>query len=464
MKSIRRQLTQSLVLGILLIAGGGGAVSYLTMRAALLRQFDDALLAKAQAVAGFTEIERGGRLEVDPEALRPLGFGLEAGGPLFTLSLLDGDDIVRSSSAGADDLPLPAHLGDGPTFTDLALPEGVPGRAVAFVFVPQDEHEALVAPSLRAALVVASPRRMLDQGLWALFAALALNTGLLAGSAWVLVPRVLRRELKPLEKFSERVALITADSLATRLSVDGAPAELSPIVQRLNDLLSRLEAAFERERRFSAELAHELRTPLAELRSQAELALKWPDARKPSADAETLAIAMRMERLVVSLLAMARAESGHAAASRERIALEFAVQDAWRSFAGVAAERGLRVCFRVDPECTVEGDPVLLREILANLLSNAVAYSPAGGRVEVDGGSTGGAFLLTVTNSAESLAAADVDKLFDRFWRKEAARSDEAHCGLGLALARTYAQALGWELRASLDQEYRITFTLSSRG
>jgi len=87
----------------------------------------------------------------------------------------------------------------------------------------------------------------------------------------------------------------------------------------LNDLLERIGASFERERRFSADLAHELRTPLAELRSQAELALKWPDARATNADADTLAISLRMEHLVTRLLAIARAEAGHAGAACERL-------------------------------------------------------------------------------------------------------------------------------------------------
>ncbi len=460
MKSIRSQLTRRLVLGALLIAGGGGATAYLTMRAASIRQFDEALLGKAQSVCGLTEQESDGRVNVDLADVRPLGFGEDDAEHFFQVRLVDGTTVMRSPSLHADELPL--LTADAPTFADIALPHGVAGRAVAFTFTPRDaDDRSLPTHAARATLIVAASRRSLDASLRTTLAALALSTGVLLLSAWLLVPRELRRGLRPLDELGERVAHITADSLATRFPAEGMPAELTPIAHRLNELLARIGASFERERRFSADLAHELRTPLAELRSQAELALKWPDARAASADAETLAIAQRMEHLVTRLLALARAEGGHAGAVRERIALEPAVQAAWRPLAARAAARQLRVSFHLEGKITIESDPALLREILANLVANAVDYAPAGGAIEVRATRADGPFALAVTNAAPDLDAADVEKMFARFWRKEAARSDDEHAGLGLALARSYAHALGCELHATLDSSARLTLRLS---
>lgn len=456
MKSIRAQLTRRLVLGALLIAGCGGAAAYLTMRGALLRQFDEALLGRAQSVCALIEQEGDGRVNVELADATPLGFGEDGAEHFFQVRLADGGTVARSPSLHTAELTLPAIVGDAPVFVNIA-----PSRAVAFTFTPRDADDR-PAPAVRsrASLIVASSRRSLDASLRTMFAALALSTGVLLLSAWLLVPRVLRRGMQPLDELAERVTHITADSLTTRFPAEGLPAELAPIARRLNDLLARIEASFERERRFSADLAHELRTPLAELRSQAELALKWPDARAATADADTLAIARRMEQLVTRLLALARAEGGHAGAVRERVALVPAVQAAWRPFAGRAAAKQLRASFHIENEIAVETDPALLREILANLFANAVDYTPDGGEVNVHALHDDGHFTLCVTNPAPSLDAADVEKMFDRFWRKEAARSDDGHAGLGLALARSCAQALGWDLRSTLDDSSRLTLAL----
>ena len=155
-----------------------------------------------------------------------------------------------------------------------------------------------------AILVVASDRDDLDEALAALALALLGCGAALLAVTIVIVPRLLRRELAPLNELAERAAHVNADSLATRFPSDGLPGELAPISGRLNDLLARLEQAFERERQFGADLAHELRTPIAELRSLAEVALKWPDAREATTDRETLAIALQMEGIVTRLLAL----------------------------------------------------------------------------------------------------------------------------------------------------------------
>jgi two-component system sensor histidine kinase QseC len=235
--------------------------------------------------------------------------------------------------------------------------------------------------------------------------------------------------------------------------------ELQPICARLNALLARLEESFARERRFSADLAHELRTPLAELRSLAECALMWPETRDAATDRDTLAVARQMESLVGNMLALARAEHGRLAVRREPVAMEALVQEIWRPFQARAVARGLR------PEMALQGtaataDPVLLRSILANLFDNAVNYAPAGGTVRITGDAGPAGVTVQVANATDNLEPADLDRLFDRFWRKEAARTDGNHTGLGLPLARMFAGAMDWTLTAALEGERRLVFTL----
>ena len=168
-----------------------------------------------------------------------------------------------------------------------------------------------------------------------------------------------------------------------------------------------------------------------------------------------------METLVTQMLALARGERGSLAAQREPVAVDALAREVWRTFAPRAEARGLRVDFALTP-ATAPADLALLRSILANLYDNAVDYTPPGGAitVAVEAGPAG--VTVRVANSTDQLDPADVGKLFDRFWRKEAARSGGGqHTGLGLPLARTFATAMGWTLAAALDAGHRLVFTLT---
>ena len=282
---------------------------------------------------------------------------------------------------------------------------------------------------------------------------------LLGATLW-LIPRVLRRGLQPLDRLGEQAAAIDARSLATRFGVEGLPQELQPIAGRLNELMARMQQSFERERRFTADLAHELRTPLAELRSQAECALKWPESRDPAIDQETLAIAAQMEAMMAHMLALARGEQRQLGAQRTNVALDQAVREAWARLAGRAAQRKLNIVTQLRP-AEIPADPALLRSILNNLLENAADYAAPGGRIEIRIEEITGRTQLSIANTTADLEAADLPMLFDRFWRKEAARSGSQHVGLGLALARTFAEAMDGTLTAAMPEPAWLVLTLT---
>ena len=462
MKTIRQQLTRKLLwsVGLILVAGGAGV--YLCARTALVAQLDAALQAKAQAITTLTE-QKGQRLEIEfsDEHMR----GFDAGGRDFFELWQSGEKPVeRSRSLGDAHLPLRHGTMETPQFWNLILPNGQPGRAVGFQFHPQqsDENDNSVAASpFEAILVVATTRAELDRTLTTLQLVLA-GSGLLILMATVLVvPRVLRRELTPLQRLADEAAGMDGSSLAARFHAEGLPGELTPITARLNELLARLEAAFERERRFSSDVAHELRTPVAELRSLAELAIKLPDTRAADADHETLAIALHLEAMLKHLLALARGERGELSAQRTRVALPPLVQDVCDQFKTKAAARQLTLNCSVQATGEVFTDAALLRSILANLLENAVDYAPPGDRVDVEANGGENGFTLRVMNTAENLAERDLPNLFERFWRKDAARSPDGHTGLGLSIARVFAQAIVCELKATFVEPARLALTLT---
>lgn len=455
MNSLRRQLTRELLLWLALLLGLSLLGIYVALWFELNDSFNSALETRAFGLSALVEQE-GETLKIDFAEKIMRGFTRERKARQF-YEVLDasGRLVARSPTLGDQRLDVPPdRAGEATTFWDLTLPNGRDGRAVRFSFQPRIVGPAPATPR-RAELVVAVDREDLDEVLGGLFAAVAGAGGLLLAGVFFVVPRVLRRGLAPVERLGDHAAQIHADTLTARFETGGLPDELRPIGERLNDLLARLEASFERERRFSADLAHELRTPLAELRSLAECALKWPAARDPASDRDTLAIAAQMEALVTRLLAIARGERGQIAAQPEPLEWAAFVAAVWKPFGARAAERGLRCVLRVAPG-EVSADPVLLRSILTNLFDNAVDYAPEGAEIVVERDASG---ALCVANPAGELAAADVARLFDRFWRKESARSGNQHAGLGLSLAQTFATAMDWRLDAALV-EGRIVFRL----
>jgi len=458
MNSIRRQLTRRL-LGTtfgLLALGLAGLLAVACY--AVVHQFDVALRTKALAVSTVAVVSAD-TVGVDFSDRFLQGFGDEKPRDYFQIWLADGTALARSESLGTADLPRRLGRLDKPRYFLCPLPNGRSGRAVGFVFKPKQTRRNSRPVELE--LVVATDREDLDETLLQLLG-LAAGCGvvLLGATLWV-VPRMLRRGLEPLNRLGEQAALIDAGSLAVRLPVAGLPEELQPISRRLNELLARLEQSFERERRFSADLAHEMRTPITELRNLAECALKWPESRDAATDAEVLAIARHMESLTASMLALARGEHGKLAVSAETIAMVPLVEEVWRTFTARAAARRLRVNLALAPASAV-ADPVLVRSILTNLFDNAVDYTPEAGEISITLVNTGGGLALTVANLAGDLEPADVAKLFDTFWRKEAARSGGHHVGLGLSLARNFATTLGWTLAATLDAQRCLVLRLVS--
>ena len=466
MNSLRRQLTRALLLTLSALLGAALVTIYLVVWRELVATFDVALQAKAGAVSALVE-HRDGRTEFDFSADFLRGYGAAKPRNYFELWDAAGARLMRSPSLRDADLARPAGgpAAPRPVFWNVTAPNGRPARAVGCWFTPETPGEPRpgthVPPVL---LVVAADRDDLDETLGGLLAAVAGCGVLLFAAVWFVVPRVLRRGLVPLERLGADVARLDADTLSAPLPVADLPAELRPVGDRLNELLARLASSFERERRFSADLAHELRTPLAELRSLAECALKWPEARDPALDREVLEIAVQMETLVSRMLALARGEHGQLAATLTPVDVAGLVAGTWRAFAARAEGRALQVEFAVVP-ATLPADEVLLRGLLRNLFDNAVSYAPPGSCLRVMGGpaADGRGYALRVGNPAGDLAPADVARLFERFWRKEPARGGGGeHLGLGLNLAQMFAAAMGWRLSAALDTEGWLVFTLEA--
>jgi len=464
-KTIRQRLTRRLFWSTVFILAVAGVVIYITARGALSREFDRALMAKAATIAALVQYKDGKIVVENPEKFI-VGLDKRIATDFFQISIGFRQAVMRSETLGNSDLRGKSWSSPKwPQISNITLLNGHPARLAGAMLRPEDDKEGPAAKVGDTIYIdFASDVRGLNWQLTWLAVLMAIYGVLLLSATVRTFPRLLKKELQPLEQLADQAQHITADSLslsAARFPVDGLPGELKQISERLNDLLERLNASFDqlersiaRERRFSADLAHELRTPIAELRGFAELALKLPHARTAANDREVLAIALQMENLVNVLLAMHRGEQGKIAVASEPVALAELLAGAWKPFAQKAGGKRLDFSCAIPAGATIKTDAALLRSILTNLLDNAVEYTPAGGAVRVEWtGKTGenGRFELRAANTVANLGADDVAKLFDRFWRKDPARSGSEHSGLGLSLARAYARVLGFEIAAALE-------------
>ena len=248
-----------------------------------------------------------------------------------------------------------------------------------------------------------------------------------------------RRALRPLDKLAADVAARSPDNLET-LSEPHAPRETQPLVAALNRLLTRLSATLENERRFTADAAHELRTPLAAVKIQAQVALASTDAADHQhALRQVLAGADRATRLVEQLLRLARLDPLAQLPRSSEIDLAALATEVIDEMQDMAERKQQHLSFVASGQPTkVQGDTDLLRVALRNLLENALRYTPEAGVIEVATTLENGRPVLAVRDSGPGVAAEDIPHLLERFYRGSATSGEGS--GLGLAIVQRIAQ------------------------
>ena len=243
--------------------------------------------------------------------------------------------------------------------------------------------------------------------------------------------------LAPLAGVAREVGRRAPDNLAP-LDEASAPREISPLIGALNALFDRLRTALEQERRFTADAAHELRTPLAAVKTQAQVAIgATADAERTRALANVVAGTDRASRLVEQLLVLARLDPQTALPPGQTVDLQALAQQGVAEIAPTAAGKGIEVGLAPGAAAPVAGDAVLLAVLLRNLLDNAVRYTPPGGEVEVSVRPVDGGVSLTVVDNGPGIPEAERGQVFERFHR--VLGSGEAGSGLGLSIVRRIA-------------------------
>ncbi|WP_044874175.1 heavy metal sensor histidine kinase [Pseudomonas sp. LFM046] len=300
------------------------------------------------------------------------------------------------------------------------------------------------SPRITLALDITHHQHFLERMqrlIWLTVGLSALATALLG--AWAA-----RSGLRPLRRMADVAAGVSANSLTTRLDENDVPRELVDLVRTLNAMLGRLDDAFQRLSAFSADIAHELRTPLSNLLTQTQVILSQDRAMDEYREAlhSNLEELQQLAQMVGDMLFLAKAEHGLLATRREPLELAAELDALLDYFSPLAEDRGVVMSRR--GEARLSADRGLLQRALSNLLDNALRFTPAGGRIELNLSSDSHGLRLTVANSGETIPAELLPRLFDRFFRADPARREgREHAGLGLAITRSIVRAHGGEIR-----------------
>jgi heavy metal sensor kinase len=435
---VRLTLWYSLFLAVTMIVLGG-SVLWLVQRA-LYKNADDVLRSKAAAVQTEADVEKG-RLTFDPSTVP----GTET--PTVTIGL----DIVRLWDRkgrlvyGRDGFPgvpspdaatLQFIIADQRAF-DTA--HATDGTTIRLYLEPVRDDKGKVVGTVQIGRSLAEIEAVLDQ-IWVLGAGSLLIGLVLAGvGGYVLAGRA----LAPVDRITRAAERIGAEDLGQRLALPLPDDELGRLARAFDGMIGRLDEAFQRQRRFTADAAHELRTPLSIICARAEAARNRP--REASYDARALddiyAESQRLRQLVESLLVLARIDASQSL-KLAPVDLEDLVADVAERIAPRAQERDVELRALIAETAPVLGDATWLTQLLLNLLDNALRHTPPGGHVTLSLDPAPGGVALGVADTGEGIAAKHLPHIFERFYRADQARTRlTGGAGLGLAICGWVAEA-----------------------
>ena len=415
--------------------------TYLITRQTLLAELDQSIEARASA------LPPSGSIVVPPE-------------DRYVVRNEAGQTVARPELAakpGARPVVLASgfvSLGDGTRFRSITV--RMPGR---------DDGGRDTAYTVVYSAPAERFDRLLRRVSWVL---LAVCVGGGGATAFVAV-RVSRAALRPLKETAAVLATIDEKSLDQRIDGQALPPELRPVADRLNEMLGRLERGVVQRKRFLADAAHELRTPIAAVLTGLEVALTRPReaAHLTQVLRDSLDDVRLLKGLAEALLDQARAESGAAVPEVERLNLAEFAEECCRLLRPLAEQKGVRLSCSAPDGLHADLPPHRLRSVVLNLVGNAIEHTPGGGRVELLATSTSGRLEISVIDTGIGIAPEHLPHVFDPFFRGQNPRtSGSGHLGLGLFLVRTHAQAMGGtcEVQSELGHGSRFKLTIPLPG
>jgi heavy metal sensor kinase len=468
-ESVRARLAlwHTAVVAALLVAFAGAAYAFLADT--VHRRADRFLEESARAFAADVVAERDDE-PTNAAAVRASVFEFRFRD--LTFVVYDASGRVAGASLGAPSLDTAA--------VRRAASDSAASRDARFATVPDDEGgvRVFVLPIALggAPMTVAAAASLHDEAelLESVRTAMAVIIPIVLVAAWAGGYALARRSLAPVVAMSDRAAAIGATSLDDRLPVANPRDELGQLARTFNGLIDRMAAAFEQQRRFMSDASHELRTPVAIMRGEADVALSRDD-RAAEEYRDALRIVRgegrRLSGIVNDLFLLARADAGQQPLRTADLYLDDLLADCARAMRSLAAQRG--VDLRLEPpaphasDYALRADEDLLRRLFLNLLDNAIKYSGPAASVRVSLASHDGRYRVTVADTGPGIPADARAHVFERFYRAEAARSRASGsetgggAGLGLSIARWIAEAHGGSLALEASSGAGSTFAVT---
>jgi heavy metal sensor kinase len=459
-RSLRTRLTlwyTSLLTVTVLVLGG---VAYGLLVYSLAHEVDVALRSIAQALADQAQRGPVPSFPADIDALFRRFFGGSVWDRYFELRDPLGRHDPRWQRPRSGTLPLSPQTQRNAaqglsTFETVAGIGPYPVRLLTLPVRESGQVTSLIQVGMSLESLHVTRRRFLT----IMAGVLPLGLLLAGGGGWLFA----RRALAPVDRMTEAARRISAAHLTERLEETGAGDELDRLAKTLNAMLERLDDAFRQIRQFSADASHELQTPVTILQGELEVALRTP--RSPEAYQRHLQSALeeveRIATLVDALLLLARADAGVLRMDRQPVDLSQLVAEVLEQTQILAAARRITcVCGPLAP-ITIQGDYARLRRLLLNLVDNGIKYTPPGGRVTLSLQHRGAWVLLQVSDTGPGLSEAEHERIFQRFYRTDAARTQgQRGAGLGLCIAQSIAEAHGGYIDIDSTPGRGSTFTV----
>jgi heavy metal sensor kinase len=454
---VRLTLWYVLLLGIVLALFGG--TLYGALQVSLYDDLDDVLINSTSLVINSLQIDARGHLSTGSGS--PLTWSDPERGEHFWRVLDRAGQIV--AQAGVQD------LGDSPADPAVFV-QALAGRDVfQTVYVRDEAIRVYTAPVAHGGQIVAvvqqgipmeEAHKILAAFRWILLLALPLTLALASGGGLFLAGRALR----PVDLITRAAQTIGARDLSQRLNLNLPDDELGRLARTFDAMIARLDGAFRRQRRFTADASHELRTPLTIIKGDLSLALARPR------DAEYYRQVLvevddevdQMGRLVERLLALARADAEGVSLQRQPTDLSALLADLVEQTRPLAEAKGLDLVTQIAPDLMATVDPDAVIQVVLNLLENAIKYTPSGRvRLSVYRIAADDEVRIAVADGGPGIPAEHLPHIFDRFYRVDGARSRElGGTGLGLAIARDLTQAHGGEIAVHSVAGEGSTFTV----
>ncbi|OQA43584.1 MAG: putative sensor histidine kinase TcrY [Chloroflexi bacterium ADurb.Bin325] len=457
--SIRTRLTLwytgLLAISLLVI----GVLIYTLVGRILLANLDERLIVQAQDVIALIQAENdplqvmlSGRAKLPP---------IDVYGSQYFIQIvqLDGRAVQLSENLRGQRLPVPLQFVQDIVPGEprrLTLETG--GARLRVVSLPIPIGSQIIG-IIEVAANMASTTDALDVIRRALLFGSLLALLLAAAGGSILA----RAALGPIKAITETAQQITGtEDLSQRIATAMPGDELGQLTETINDMLGRLDEAFNAQQRLVADVSHELRTPLTTIQGNLDL-LRRGAADDPAMRGEALAAiedqTARMRRLVADLLLLAQADTG-LKLYRQPVELDTLLLDVYRQAQVMARNTGVAVRLGAEDQAIVEGDADRLRQLLLNLADNAIKYTPAGGEVTLTLHRDDGWVAVSVTDTGVGIGPEDLPHIFERFYRADRSRARPGGSGLGLSIAQWIAQAHGGELTVTSEPGRGSTFTL----